>query len=462
MGVWYWLAFVRDELALFAAFFFLLGAIDEIAVDALYGWLRLTGKRRTVRVDETGLSARPLAGKCAVFIPAWRESGVIGATIAHTLAAWSNEELWLFVGCYRNDPETRAAAQMAVCDDPRVKIVICQVDGPTCKADCLNHLFDALRHREAEDGDRVRMVVLHDAEDMVDPAALAILDRALDECEFAQLPVLALPQAHSRWIAGHYSDEFAEAHAKTMVVRDAVGSAIPGAGVGCAIARDLLDRLDRERSGRGPFATGALTEDYELGLTIGKVGGRGRFVRMRTSDGRLIATRAFFPSDLKSAIRQKTRWTHGIALQGWDRLGWTGGPIELWMQLRDRRGPLAALLLAIAYLLILAGGIELVLRLAGLSAAGAMTRELRVLLLLNLLALVWRAGVRAIFTAREFGLVQGLLAIPRIVVSNTIAILAGRRAVLAYLRSLRGAPFAWDKTEHFGHPSITPSAKSSS
>ncbi|WP_237452015.1 hypothetical protein [Qipengyuania algicida] len=60
--------------------------------------------------------------------------------------------------------------------------------------------------------------------------------------------------------------------------------------------------------------------------------------------------------------------------------------------------------------------------------------------------------LRAVFTAREHGLRQGALAIPRVVVSNTIAIIAGRRALVAYARSLNGAPVKWDKTEHSSHP----------
>ena len=338
--------------------------------------------------------------------------------------------------------------------DPRVRLIRVARDGPTCKADCLNHLYRALRKREISSGERAGFVVLHDAEDMVDRAALPLLAGAMSEYDFVQLPVLALPQRHSIWIAGHYCDEFAEAHARTMVVRDALGAPIPGAGVGCAISRGMLDKLDQARGGHGPFAVGALTEDYELGLTVGTLGGRGKFLRCRTTDGRLIATRAYFPSDIVSAVRQKTRWIHGIALQGWDRLGWGGKPIALWMQLRDRRGPFAAFLLALAYSLILLVGLEQGLVMAGLTPFVPLSPELLLLLMLNTGVLIWRAVLRVIFTGREHGLAEALLAAPRIVISNAIAILAGRRAFAAYLASLRGAPFAWDKTDHRHHPTV--------
>lgn len=259
-----WLSLAHYELTLFAATFFLLGALDELAVDLAYVWLRLTGRARTPRIDEAALLARPLAGRCAVFIPAWCEDGVIAATVAHALRAWPQPDLRLYVGCYGNDGATRAAAIQGGAGDPRLRLVVHDIAGPTCKADCLNRLFAALKQDEARDGAPVRMVLLHDAEDMVDPAALPLLDDALAGADFIQLPVLALPHRASPLVSAHYSDEFAESHSRAMVVRGALGQGIPGAGVGCAIARGWLDRLDMQRDGAGPFATGALTEDYEL------------------------------------------------------------------------------------------------------------------------------------------------------------------------------------------------------
>lgn len=449
-----WLVLARHELFLFAATFFTIGACDEFAIDIAYLWLKVTGRARTRRVDESQLANRKLQATTAVLIPAWQEAGVIAATIRHARAAWPQSELRLYVGCYPNDPATLAAVEDGAGGDARVRAVVHKVDGPTCKADCLNRLYRALTRDEVLTGDSVRMVVLHDAEDMVDPAALALLDATMDHADFVQLPVLALPRRSSPLVASHYSDEFAEAHGKAMVVRDALGQGIPGAGVGCAIRRHWLALLDAKREGEGPFATGALTEDYELGLQCAALGARSRFLRVRTLDGRLIATRAFFPSSMGAAIRQKTRWIHGIAFQSWDRLGWQKSPAALWMQIRDRRGPFAALLLVLAYLLVVASGAELGLVHLGWLASPPLDPTIRLLLWCNLMALAWRLGLRAAFTTREFGLGQGLLAIPRVIVSNTVAIVAARRALFAYVRSLRGARIEWDKTEHDAHPAL--------
>lgn len=303
-----WTALAGYELLLFSGFFFLLGALDDIAIDLHYLWFRLTGKLRTPTVDEDAAQCQPLSGMAAVMIPTWREAAVIGATLRHALRAWPQPQLRLYVGCYRNDPDTCRAVIQAARGDCRVRLVINDRDGPSSKADCLNRIYAAMREDERRSGKAFRMVLLHDAEDMVDPAALSLLDRALDQAEFVQLPVLPEPQGDSRWIAGHYCDEFAEAHGKTLMVRQALGAGLPAAGVGCAFSRDILGQVAHSNSRPDkPFASDSLTEDYELGLKIAEMGGRTRFLRVRGQGGRLIATRAFFPATLSEAVRQKAR-----------------------------------------------------------------------------------------------------------------------------------------------------------
>ena len=100
-------------------------------------------------------------------------------------------------------------------------------------------------------------------------------------------------------------DEFLEAHGKELVVREAIGASLPLAGVGCAISRDALERIAAARG--APFDPECLTEDSELGLSLGALGGRAAFVRLPSGPGRpVVATRALFPGDRKAAISQKT------------------------------------------------------------------------------------------------------------------------------------------------------------
>lgn len=204
------MALVQYELLLFAAVFFAIGLADELAVDAVYGWLRLTGRGKTAVAPPEMNEAGALEGPAAVFLPAWQEDAVIALTLRHALRAWPQAAVTIYVGCYRNDPATIAAVERVARGDRRVRLVVVEAEGPTCKAHCLNVLYRALAADERGSGVCARMVVLHDAEDMVDPAELALLDRAVAEAAFVQLPVLALPRPGARWIGGHYTDEFAE------------------------------------------------------------------------------------------------------------------------------------------------------------------------------------------------------------------------------------------------------------
>lgn len=445
---------IEQELLLFAAFWFLVGAADEIGVDLCWIWLKLGRRVRDLRITRERAIA-PLQGSAAILIPAWCEAEVIGHTVRHALAAWRQDDFTLYVGCYSNDPCTIAATMSGADDDLRVRIVIHENAGPTTKADCLNRLYRALCDDERRYGYRFRSVILHDSEDMVHSAELAVIDGALGKADFVQLPVRPEPQPASPWVGGHYSDEFTESHAKAMVVRDALGASIPAAGVACGFSREIIAgiaRHRREEGGVGPFAAECLTEDYELGVLVWRKGGRSRFLRVRDEAGDLVATRAYFPARLEDAVRQKARWIHGIAFQGWDRLGWGRGLADLWMALRDRRGPLAAIVLTCGYLLVVIKGLLALAWFAGGRAQLAISPMLHAMLALCFISFTWRSIARFAFTADEYGLVEGLRAVLRIPVANFIAILAGRRALTGYLRTLQGAAVTWEKTTHDAHP----------
>ncbi len=454
--VWQWLVLFQQELLLFAGIFFLIGAVDDLLIDVTWLWLKLTGRAKTQQFEKDENETRELCGDAAVFIPTWSEAEVIGVTVSEVLGRWPQKGLRLYVGCYRNDSATIAAASDAANGDPRLRIVIHDRDGPSTKADCLNRIYAAMCDDERRRGVRNHMVVFHDAEDLVDPAALSLLDRHIGQhmggAQFVQLPVHALRNEESRWIGSHYCEEFAESHSKGMVVRDALGAALPGAGVGCAIEREAIEQLRMRHADRQPFVADSLTEDYEMGLSITEMGGKSRFIRARAANGRLIATRAFFPDRIDTVVRQKTRWVHGIALQGWDRMGWSGGLIESWMRARDRRGPFTALVLVMGYtLLAVSAAIWLGIKL-GYGEPLPFSQMAIVLLWVNLAAFCWRSASRFAFTAREYGTAEGVRAVLRIPIANIISIMAGRRAVMAYIGTLAGRAIVWDKTDHSAQP----------
>ena len=443
-----WLAVVEHELLLFAAIWFAVFALDELLLDLAWLRLRLLGQGRTMRMSDH--TDAELAGVAAVLVPAWHEAQVIGAMVTHTLRSWPHRHLRVYVGCYRNDIATLAALAEAE-SDARLRVVIHDRDGPTTKADCLNRLYRAMCEDERRARLPVRALILHDAEDMVHPAALSVMDRALDTVDFVQLPVRPEPQRTSRWVAGHYCDEFAEAHARDMVVRHHIGAALPSAGVGCAFSRRAIDRIIAHRDTDEPFAAECLTEDYECGLLVTVTGGRSAFVRMRAHDGTLVATREFFPGCIAESVRQKARWVHGIAFQGWDRLGWNLRLNDLWMRLRDRRGPLVAVVICAAYLMLVLWPALVLAQQAGLAEPVPDGTLLRGLLMFNFASLLWRLAMRGMFTAREYGLREGLLAVLRFPVGNVIAVMAARRALTAYVRVLFGGRLRWDHTVHSAH-----------
>ena len=436
------------ELALFAAAGFLLFAIDDLAVDVIYfarrGWRALAIYSRFPRMSADGLPSPMRPGWLAVLIPAWDEAGVIAPMLRATLGRFEHDEYWLFVGHYRNDPATLAAIDSV--RDPRVIAVEIDTDGPTTKADCLNRLYASLVAYEHAVGRAAKAIVLHDAEDVVHPLELKLFDRLVEYAGLVQLPVVPLIDADSRWVGGHYADEFAEAHMKELVVREAVGAAIPLAGVGCAIERVALSRLAARHDGR-PFSGRSMTEDYEMGLRLGAIGVKTMFVRLPAEPGNraVVASRGLFPSTIAAAVRQKARWIGGIAFAGWDQLGWRGGLGERWMRMRDRRGPLAALLLLAGYgTAILWAEIALAAAL-GAPIAVPVSTALATLMWVNGWLLGWRLLMRTCFTTAAYGWREGLRSVPRTVVANIIAVLAARRALL--LHSAGGAK-RWDKTHH--------------
>jgi adsorption protein B len=437
------------ELALFAAAGFLVLGLSDLAVDLVWLWGAL--RRRISRTPPLLFEHLPpprRRGRIAVFIPAWDESLVIGAMLRRAVAEWGRADYRLYVGCYPNDPATIAAVRAVA--DRRIRLVVGPVPGPTTKADCLNRLWEALLADEARKKRRVKAILLHDAEDVVHPSEPALFQSLAERHALVQIPVEPILDPASRFVGGHYADEFAESHGKELPVRQALGAAIPSAGVGCAFSRHALAAVASVHGGQ-PFDAESLTEDYELGLRLAAAGGSAAFVRVLDGGGRCIATREYFPGTFRAAVRQKARWMTGIALAGWDRLGWSGGLAERWMRLRDRQSLLAALLLFAGYT---AAALWLLLTASGRAPAPP-AGPLAVLLPLNGGFLAWRLAVRAGFVARLYGWRQGALSIARAPVANAIAMCAAWQALTRYRRLRRTGLPEWGKTEHV-FPAVLP------
>jgi bacteriophage N4 adsorption protein B len=436
---------IEIELLYFSAVGFAVFGIDDLLVDLIWllreGWRESTVYRRFPRTNSSMFGPPPNAMTLAVFIPAWEEANVIAKMIGRTEEAWTDSPHTLFIGYYPNDRET--LAEIKRFESPTIKLIEVPHDGPTTKADCLNTLWTACLRHELASGQVYKAVILHDAEDFVHRDELRIFNGLCDQLTLIQLPVRPEPDPHSRWISGHYLDEFSEAHVKEMVVREAIGASLPSAGTGCCIRRSTLKAIADQCGGR-PFDATSLTEDYELGLKIGAMGGSSALVRIPSPHGGpIVSIRAHFPATLKSALRQKTRWIVGIAFAGWDKTGWRGGPAERWMRWRDRRALLSAIFTFSGYIAF-AGGLLLLC----IDAFPALPSGVKPILWLDSTLLMWRLSCRAICVGTIYGFCEALQSIPRIFVSNCISMSACFLATIQYCQMLRTGRVKWNKTPH--------------
>lgn len=456
-GFWTFVFNMREELLLFSGFWFLAGGLDDLAVDTIWAtrsaWRRMTRYRAAPPLRAEQLPTPARCGLIAIFIPVWQEHAVITCMLRQCRESWQDGSIAyrIYVGCYGNDPDSIGAATRAATGDAHVRIILCDRPGPTTKADCLNRLWRALTTDELAGGYKAKAVVLHDAEDAVHPLELRIFDYLVERAAAVQLPVIPVQVPGSAWVSGHYGDEFAEAHGKTLVVREALGASLPLAGVGCAIERNRLGRIAIARNGQ-PFDASSLTEDYELGLTLGADGGKVIFARIQDADGLLVGTRACFPDGFEAATRQKARWMTGIALAGWDRLGWQGGFAETWMRLRDRKAVFAAIVLTAAYICIVLTAALTGAELAGFFTTPPISPWVKLILFLTLVLLAWRVLVRAAFVWLMHGPRQAALSIPRSLIANIVAIVAARKACSTYIRHILGDKLVWEKTAHAHFP----------
>ena len=216
-------------------------------------------------------------------------------------------------------------------------VVVCSRPGPTSKADCLNHIYRSIEDHEFRGSGRYELVLLHDAEDTLHPASLALVNWFAERYGMVQVPVLPFRTPLSEWVHGVYCDEFAEFLSRDMRLREYAGAFLPSNGVGTAIRREYLDALREAQDGL-LFDPDCLTEDYELGMKLAEAGCPQVFLPLTRDYGDVLATREYFPRTFSAAARQRARWISGQCLQSWERHGWPiKGSSSYWFW-RDRKG----------------------------------------------------------------------------------------------------------------------------
>jgi adsorption protein B len=428
-----WTAYLLAALAVWV----LLSGLDDLFISLV--WI-CTSRRRLPRPSAAELAGIP-ERRMAILLPLWHEHSVIGSMLERNLAAIRYRNYDIFAGVYPNDDLTIQAVAEAARNHPRLHLAMAPNNGPTSKGDCLNAIHRYLVRYEARHYVRFETLITHDAEDLIHPESLALINWYGREYHMVQIPVLALPTRSRELTHGLYCDEFAEYQSKDIPVRQILGGFLPSNGVGTGFDRAALEHLASTRGGQ-LFDPDCLTEDYENGYGLHALGYRQVFVPIAFRDGAPVATREYFPRTLRPAIRQRSRWVTGIALQGWQRHGWSVPVGQIYWFWRDRKGLIGNLVSPLANILFLLG-LEQWHR--GLVLPPALVRVCGVTVALS----VFQAATRAWCSARIYGWRFAALVIPRILWSNVVNGAATFSAVRQYAAARwAGRSPAWRKTDH--------------
>ena len=471
----YWLAHYYSFLevaTIVIAVLILISSLDDLFIDLWY-WSRRLFRKFTVDRKYRPLTAQQLLDRdeqpLAIMVPAWLEYDVIAPMIENMVSTLDYQNYVVFVGTYINDQRTIDEVERMRRRYKQLHRVEVPHAGPTCKADCLNWVIQAIFLHEKTHGMTFAGVVLHDSEDVLHPLELRLFNYLLPRKDMIQLPVVSLERNWYEWVAGTYMDEFAEWHGKDLVVRESMTDTVPSAGVGTCFSHRALQVLAGETQNQ-PFNTDSLTEDYDVGARLAKVGMNAIFVRfpvefrvLRKSWFRKpyestlkmpLCVREFFPDTFRTAFRQKARWTLGIGLQGWEQMGWNGSLANRYLLFRDRKGVVTAFVSILAYVILVQLVALIILRQSGLWDVSFPTPFeangwIKYLLIANGIALGWRILHRCYFTTVLYGWQHGLLSIPRMVVGNFVNFMAASRAWRMFLvGKALNRKLVWDKTMH--------------
>lgn len=419
--------------------------IDDLILDAFA--LVHQSKPRELNTHDLDHLSRLPQKRIAILIANWKEEDVLEQMVQGNIAQLEYERYSIFLGVYPNDLATWEIARKLE-KIPNVSVIVNQLQGPTSKGQLLNEMVRQIIASEQESKMHYDAFLLQDSEDLIHPKSLALLNRELLSADFVQIPIFSLKTPLKQFTAGTYADEFAESHTKTLITREQMGAAVPSAGVGTAITRKLALAL-QDQLGGSFLNERTLTEDYQLGILAKRLGFKTKFscyFFKHKNKREFIATREFFPDQIKNSVRQKTRWTAGISFQGAEHLGWDGNLVDRYFFWRDRKGPINSLLILSSMAL----GIAII----NLSIFKQMPeilsmRSMQIAMWINFAHMMVRLFERMRATALVYGLVFSLLVPLRWPLANVINCFAAWGAYRGYRKSRKsGQQMAWVKTQH--------------
>lgn len=441
-----------ESLFVLIAYLVVLGALvftlDDLFIDLYALFNRI--KPRIIPTDEMAQIKSLPQKNIAIIVANWKEAQVISPMITGNLRGIDYENYTFFLGVYPNDlPTWEAAAALEKIYPHKVIVVVNPQPGPTSKGQMLNEMARQIANAEIKLGLKYDFLLMQDSEDVLHKHSLSLMNFYGQNADFVQIPVFSFDVPKSDLIGGIYIDEFSESHTKDLLVREALGAAIPSAGVGTLIGIKLLKALQAEQNGDF-LKEDTLTEDYHLGMMTKRLGFKSTFacVRYQKENGQLefIATREYFPHKFQASMRQKSRWTLGIAFQGSNNLNWDGSWIDKYFMWRDRRGPLNSILIVLSTVLLIGFLISDSLGTTPKALTGVLFQSLLVLNLFNMtVRLIQR--MRAVYITNAK--VHILIVPARWLLANIVNLGATIKAYRQYSESLRtGKRPEWIKTEH--------------
>ena len=460
-------------LIIIVSLIFLVSGLDDLFIDACY-FFRGLYRRLFIRPKYELLTEEKLLQQpeqlIAIMLPAWDESAVIRPMLLNIMRSLDYHNYHIIVGTYPNDLDTQREVELVREQHKHVHRITCPNNGPTNKADCLNWIYQGIKLLEKEQHLRFEIFVMQDCEDVIHPLCYKLLNCLFPPNDMVQLPVHSLPRKWYEITAGHYIDEFAQLHLKDLIVREMLNKSIPAAGVGCAFSRRAFETIAASNKNQ-LFSIHSLTEDYDFGFRLKQHGLKQSFVNfsvprtiMKTNiwthkscqrtTQELVCIREYFPSTIKAAVRQKSRWVVGIALQGWANLGWSGDFWTKYMLYRDRKALITNLVNVLGYYVVftvLAVRVTIWLNPEAYRYPPLLQKGTWVwyMVMINFCLVIERVVMRMYCVQRLQGWQQALLSAFRMIWGNVINFAATCRAIKLYARYLStGKLITWDKTAH--------------
>jgi adsorption protein B len=428
----------------------IISGIDDVLVDLLYWFNRWKYNRSLPNVDEVLAASE---NNIALVICAWREYKVIGRTLTYALSKMRYNTFTIFVGIYPNDTKTLEVVKRIAQKNNKVVICVNSHDGPTTKADNLNNVYESIKRFENDNGRNFDIISIHDSEDFIHPLTLKIDNFLImhQGVDAVQIPVVPIKDDRGKFIHRTYCDAFAEVHSKDLIVRQALKVFIPFAGTGMSFRREIFMNLDSHYP--QVFNEANLTEDYELGLRLFKMGYKTAYINLlidKNNPNSRVATGEYFPNTFWAAVKQRSRWTAGICFQNWKMHKWGGNLKTKYFLMRDRKtifSNFMVLLSNVVFAMFLLYMLGFGLGIRVFETAVEQNTALWFFLWACFFFMVWRLVHRFIFTYSWYGLKYAFFSLIRLNFDNLINFFATFRALKVFMNMKN--KIVWESTDHY-------------